>query len=268
MARSSRSPSPRGRRSARATCCSRSIPRPYEAALALATATKEKDAGATRHRAGRPRALWPAGRLRLPDPAELRGAARPGGAAPGRDQRRRGADRHRPPQSRLYRHPLADRRPAGRSAGRCRQSRARDRQHAAGVDHPDQADLRQLHAAAGRARPDPAAADAGAAGGDRAGERRQDRARRGQAHADRQHDRPGDRHDPPEGELRQPRRAPVARRVRQPARDSEDAARRRHGAVANRAGRAGRPLSPMSSARTTRSSGGRSKSPRCRTASR
>ena len=82
----------------------------------------------------------------------------------GRDQRRSGADRHRPSQSRLYRHPLADRRPARRPPGRYRQSRARDRQCLAGLDHPVEADLRQLHAAAGRPRPDPRGAKESAAG--------------------------------------------------------------------------------------------------------
>ena len=55
----------------------------------------------------------------------------------------------------------------------------------------------------------------GAAGRGRAGGRRQDATRRGQAHPDRQHDRPDDRHDPSQGDVRQPGRAPVAGRVRQ-----------------------------------------------------
>ena len=100
-------------------------PRPYQAALEQAQAAKQKDeaqlAGAQLDLDRYAKLLGDG----LPDPAELRPAKGAGRPIPGRDQGRRGADRHRQAQPRLCRHPLADRRPARRPAGRYRQHRPR-----------------------------------------------------------------------------------------------------------------------------------------------
>ena len=92
-----------------------------------------------------------------------------------------------------------------------------------------QADLRELHRAAGRHRRDPA----------RPGARRRstvlafaddDKTQlvAGQADPDRQPDRPGNRHDASQGHVRERRRAAVAGRVRQCAPGDRHAHRRRH----------------------------------------
>ena len=76
-------------------------PRPYQAALELAQATKDKGRGAASDRGSRSGPLWPARWIRFPDPAELRSAEGTRGAAHGHDQGRRSADRYRPAQSGL-----------------------------------------------------------------------------------------------------------------------------------------------------------------------
>ena len=61
----------------------------------------------------------------------------------------------------------ADQRAHRRAAGRCRQLRAGQRRHAAGLDHPDQADRCQLHPAGERTGRDPAQPGVASAGGGR-----------------------------------------------------------------------------------------------------
>ena len=112
-------------------------------------------------------------------------------------------------------------------------ARARD-------DRADPADRRRFHGAAGEPAQGSREAGAGAAG--RAGDRRgrQDAALDRQADADRQPDRSDDRHAEAEGELRQRGRAAVAGPVRQCAADRQHAPRRSDRAGADRAGRAER----------------------------
>ena len=126
---------------------------------------KAEGRGATRRRQARSRALFKAARHRLSDPPELRPADGAGRPAAGRDQGRSSGGRQRPAQSRLRRHPLADRRPARSPARRQGQPRPYGRQHGAGHDHSAEADLRQLHIAAGHARRGSRAAAKGAACG-------------------------------------------------------------------------------------------------------
>ena len=94
-------------------------PRPYQAALEQAQATKQKDEAQLASAQADLDALrpsWSARAIKSRQSYDQQKAH--GRPAAGRDQGRRGADRHRPAQSRLCRHPRADRRPARRAAGR------------------------------------------------------------------------------------------------------------------------------------------------------
>ena len=124
-------------------------PRPFQAALDQATAAKQRSEAQLVGAAARPRALRQADRLGLPVAPELRPAEGDSRRAEGSDRRRPGRDRHRQAQPRLCRHPRADRRPHRPAPGRSRQPRAGQPEHRAGHHHPDQADLRELHGAAG-----------------------------------------------------------------------------------------------------------------------
>ena len=128
-------------------------PRPYQAALAQASAAKAQGRGAARQRA--------APISKRDEPAARRAASRPAraydqqkapvGAGPGRDRGRPGADRHGAAQPRLRDDPLADRRAHRRAAGRHRQPRPCQPTTPALVTITQlQPDLRQLHRAAER----------------------------------------------------------------------------------------------------------------------
>ena len=178
--------------------------------------------GAARRRRARPQPLHPDGEPGLPVDPAARPAAVQGRRAQGLDRGRRGGHAHRTAQPRLCQHPRAVRRPHRHPPGRHRQSRAGLAGHQPGQHQPDQADLRQFHRAAGRQRRRPAQPGAGRAHRRRL---RQQRRRAGARHAvgDRQPDRHDDRHAPPQGHLRQRRRASVAGTIRQCAPGAVDA---------------------------------------------
>ena len=164
-----------GRRSSRVTCCSRStrVPtrRPWRRRWPPRKGPGPACDGAGR--SGRATAAWSVRGFQTRQSFDDQ--QRAGGAASGRDQGRRGADRHRAAQPRLTprsaRRSTAARAPAWSISAICVRATANT---PAGDDHPDEADLCQLHAAAGQPGRDPAAAAEGAAGRDRAIRRRQD----------------------------------------------------------------------------------------------
>ena len=240
-ARSSRSLSPKARRSRRAIRCSRSIRGPFQAALDQAQAAKAEGRGAARQRPARPRratASWSARASRSRQSYDQQKATgrRSSQAAIKGDQAQIDTAKLNLDYADI-RSPI-DGRTGARLVDIGNLVQATDNT-GAGHDHPAQADLRQLHRAAGRRSTRSASSRRRRRSTvARLRRRRQDAAGRGQADPDRQPDRPGDRHDPPEGDLRQRRRAAVAGRVRQRAADP----RRSRKDVADRAGadRAGR----------------------------
>ena len=189
-----------------------------------------------------PAALENPRRAERRDPAARRPAAGAGRPAQGLGRGRRGGHRDRADPARLHADQIAERRAHRRALGRSRQSRPRLRR----APHRH----RGAHAAV---RGDVHAADAGArrsARSDGARPGRGDRVRPEQppaaqhrhAPAHRQHHRPVDRDAAPQGDVRQHRRAAVARRIRQCA----GAARRpqeRHRAAEH--GGATRPEGPV-----------------------
>ena len=215
-------------------------PRPYQAALEQAQAAKQKDeaqlAGANLDLDRYSKFLGTGYQTRQSYDQQTALVAQLQAAIKG-DQ---AAIDNAETKSGLCRHPVADRRPSRRAARRQGQPRPHQRQHRAGHDHRAEADLCQLYLAAGRARRDLPAAATGAARGARLQQRWQHLAVGGQVDPDRQFDRPDNRYDPFKGALRQRGRAPVARRIRQPAGDPEGSPQRRDGAGADRRGGSGR----------------------------
>ena len=189
-------------------------PRPFQAALDEAERDAGAQPGAADRRRARPQPLHPDGEPGLPVDPAARSATGESRRAQGLDRGRRGVHAHGAAQPRLCQHPRAVRRPHRHPPGRYRQPRAGLAGHPPGQHHPDQADLRQFHRAAGRQRRCPAQPGRRRAGRHRL---RQQRGRAGarQAVGDRQPDRPDDRHAPPQGHLRERRRAAVAGPIRQ-----------------------------------------------------
>ena len=106
--------------------------------------------GAARGRPARSRALRQADRSGLPVAPELRPAEGDGRRAQGRARRRPGGDRHRQAQPRLCRRSARRSTAAPASGWSTSATWCRPARTDAGDDHPDQADLRELHRAAVR----------------------------------------------------------------------------------------------------------------------
>ena len=176
-------------------------PRPFQAALDQAMATKQKDeaqlasAQADLTRWGELLATGAKSRQTYDQQKALVQQLQ---ASIKADEAQSGA-----PQSRLCRYSSADQRQARCPHGRYRQHGTRDGCSGARHDPAAEADLRQLHGGAGEfAQNPPQKGGSRRARRDRFWRRQQNRTRARQAVSHRQRDRSADRHNPTEGDLR------------------------------------------------------------------